>query len=300
MEEYKGTILKGIGGFYYVNTTAGVFECKAAGKFRKDKLIPLVGDTVFIETYDNETGGYAAIKSIKKRKNQLIRPPIANIDKLLIVLSVCDPAPNTIIIDKLIAMAISNNIEPVLIISKIDLSSAEKILDIYKLSGIKSILFSRVDGSGEDLEEIKSVLKGNISAFTGNSGVGKSTILNCLDKTLGLQTGDISKKLGRGRHTTRHVELFLLPFGGYVADTPGFSSIDIGKFNIIKKSELAYCFKEFRSFINFCKFTSCSHTGEVGCAVVEAVNKGEINLYRYKSYISIYNEIKSNKEWEKS
>lgn len=298
MGEYEGTILKGIGGFYYVNTAAGIFECKAAGKFRKDEIIPLVGDKVNIKTYDCKTGGYASIKSINKRKNQLIRPPIANIDRLLIVLSVCNPTPNTIIIDKLIAMAVANNIEPVLVISKTDLASAKKLLEIYRLAGIKSILFSKFDNSG--LEEIKEVLKGSISAFTGNSGVGKSTILNCLDNTLDLQTGGISKKLGRGRHTTRHVELFLLPFGGYVADTPGFSSIDIGKYNIIKKDELAYCFKDLRPFINLCKFTSCSHTGEKGCAVADAVYKGEISQSRYESYIAIYNEVKDKKEWKKS
>lgn len=290
----EGIIIKGIAGFYYVESGKKIFECKAKGIFRKNNITPCVGDIVNFSVPDD---GYACIDAIMPRKNHLIRPPISNIGTLLIVVSVANPEPNTVVIDKMIAAAYANNIEPVIIISKTDLESPNKLFDIYNLARIKTIAVSSVTKEG--LEKVKSTLKDKISAFAGNSGVGKSTLINLIDENFSMQTGTISKKLKRGKHTTRHVELFKLSFGGYIADTPGFSSIDFSRFNIIKKEHLVFCFKEFIPFIKNCKFSSCTHSGEPECAVLQAVKSGKIHESRYNSYIHIYNEIKSKKEWEK-
>lgn len=291
----EGTIIKGIAGFYYVESGKKIFECKAKGAFRNNNITPCVGDIVEFSCPDD---GYAFIEAILPRKNHLIRPPISNIDLLLIVVSVSDPEPNMIVIDKMIATACVNNIEPVVIISKVDLKSPTELLKIYSSAGIKTITVSSVTEKG--IDEVKALLKDKISVFCGNSGVGKSTLLNLIDENFAMETGAISKKLKRGKHTTRHVELFKLPFGGAIADSPGFSSIDCSKFNILSKNELGSCFKEFTPFIGNCKFSSCTHTSEPGCAIIEAVKSSKIHQSRYASYLHIYNELKSRKEWEKS
>lgn len=295
MNSLIGIILKGIGGFYYVQTKEGTFECKARGIFRKDGITPYVGDKVELSEIDSKEKK-ASIEKILPRKNSLVRPPIANIDQLIIVASVCKPNFNTLVIDKLIAVAYSNNIKPVIVISKSDLNDPEKFLNMYSKSGVDIINSSKYDE--ESHRRIRSILSGKVSAFTGNSGVGKSTLLNCLYKGLFLKTGEVSEKLKRGRHTTRHVELFPIENSGYVADTPGFSSIDISRFNVVNKDELKYCFKEFSPFMFKCKFNSCNHICEKGCEVIEAVNKGEICSSRYNSYVNIYNEIKDIKKWD--
>lgn len=291
----KGIITKGIAGFYYVESGNEVFECKAKGIFRKDNITPCVGDIV---EFSVPSDGYACIDKIMPRKNHLIRPPISNIDTLMIIVSVTKPEPNMVVIDKMIAVACANDIEPVIIISKVDLKPPDKLFEIYSLAGIKTITASAVTKEG--IQQIKSLLKGKISAFSGNSGVGKSTLLNLIDENFSMETGAISKKLKRGKHTTRHVELFKLPFGGYVADTPGFSSIDFGRFNVLKKDNLSLCFKEFIPFIGSCKFSSCTHSSEPDCAVLKAVKSGKIHESRYNSYLHIYNELKSIKDWESS
>lgn len=286
----KGIITKGIGGFYYVEVANAIYECKARGIFRKSRITPLVGDCVEISVNENAEN---TIDKIYDRKNFLVRPPVSNIDNLLIVVSTVEPRPNYFVIDKLIAIAEHKNIEPYIIISKTDLSSYDEIVENYKNCGITVITLD----SEDSLERIKEIMKGKISAFTGNSGVGKSTLLNRLDSTLNLSTGAISDKLGRGRHTTRQAQLFST-CGGYVIDTPGFSSLDFEKTEIIRKDELPYCFREFREYLGTCKFTSCAHVNDKGCSICQAVKDGLISESRHNNYIQMYNQAKEIKEWE--
>lgn len=286
----KGIITKGIGGFYYVEVANATYECKARGVFRKARIAPLVGDVVEITINEQAEN---TIDKIFDRKNCLNRPPVANIDNLFIVVATVEPKPNFLVIDKLIATAEYKNIEPTIIISKSDLASANEIVDVYSKSGI-TVLNTAND---IELEKIKSLMKDKITAFTGNSGVGKTTLLNKLDSNLNLATGAISNKLGRGRHTTREAQLFNV-CGGYVIDTPGFSSFEFDKTEIIKKDDLPYCFREFREYLGECKFTSCAHVNDKGCKICEAVENGEISSVRHENYISLYNQAKEIKEWE--
>lgn len=289
-----GLIIKGIGGFYYVESAGQVFECKARGLFRKEGITPLPGDTAEFTQISESEGN---IEKICERKNNLIRPAVANIDRLFVVVSVRDPSPNALVIDRTIAASEKNNIEPVVIITKSDIGDTDELYNIYKSTGIITVVFSSVTEEGKD--EVRKLLNGKISAFTGNSGVGKSSIINCVYPSFNLSTGEISYKLGRGRHTTRQVELYKLPEGGYVADTPGFSSFDSIKNVPIMKDELQFCFREFAPFIDKCKFTSdCSHTCEKGCAVIEAVKNGLISESRHKSYIQMYDEVKNIEPWQ--
>lgn len=292
--EQKGLLLKCLGGFYYVEADDGkAYECRARGIFRKRGMSPYAGDRVTISTQEDGTG---SIEAIEPRKNSLIRPPVANMDQLFIVVAVREPAPSTLIIDKTIAAAESKGIEPVLVISKTDLENAGWLCEIYEKAGIPCVPVSSVTGEG--VERIRAMLQGKLSAFTGNSGVGKSTLLNRVDPRLSLETGEISQKLGRGRHTTRQVELLPLPGGGYVADTPGFSSIDLERYELIRKEDLPHCFREFAPYLGECRFTSCSHTCEKGCAVLEAVEEGKIAPSRHESYVTMYQEVKDIKEWQ--
>lgn len=289
-----GKIIKGIGGFYYVESADVVYECKARGSFRKQGISPLIGDDVEFTVNENAEN---TIDKILPRKNQLVRPPLANLDRLFIVASIVDPKLNTLIIDKLVAIAEYKNIEPVIIITKTDLDdSYSQYVDIYEKAGFKVVVCDNTNGSGAD--EVKELLNGKISAFAGNTGVGKSSLLNQICPELSLQTGETSKKLGRGKHTTRHCELFKL-CGGYIADTPGFSSIDFEKCEKIYKEDLPECFREFRDYLGICRFNSCAHINDKGCAVLEAVNNGKISLSRHESYISMYNDVKDFKQWEK-
>lgn len=290
MKELKGIIKKGIGGFYYVETTDGVFECKARGVFRKNRITPLVGDHVHITIND---GAENTIDLICDRKNCLNRPPVSNIDNLFIIISTVEPNPNFLVIDKLIAGAEYKDIEPILIISKTDLYDYNEIFSIYNSTGLKIIPLINEDS----ITAVKALMKDKISAFTGNSGVGKTTLLNKLDNNLNCLTGEISNKLGRGRHTTRECELFSI-CNGYVIDTPGFSSFEFDKNAPIKKDELAYCFREFRKYIGQCKFTSCSHINDKGCKICDAVKKGDISQSRHDNYVLLYNQAKNIKEWK--
>ncbi len=287
----NGIILKGIGGFYYVETADGVFECKAKGKFRKDGIAPLAGDRVIIEVNQNAEN---TISVIETRKNFLRRPPVANIDKLLIVISMRDPEPNTLVIDKMTALAERNNIEPILVFSKTDLASAEKYIEIYKTTGYK--LYTISPDNHSELEAIKAELSGKLTAFTGNSGAGKSTLINALCPSLSLDTGEISSKLKRGRHTTRQAEIFHVG-GGLIIDTAGFSSIDLVSNDPILKDELVNYFPEFSKYLGECRFTSCSHTCEKGCKICEMTEKGVISKSRHDNYVFLYNEAKNIKEW---
>lgn len=293
MNNLQGIILKSTGGFYYVEAAGSIFECKARGIFRKKNNSPRVGDRVEISVPDD---GYCAIEEILPRKNTLRRPPLANIDMLVIVVSTVDPAPNYLVIDKMTAAAVDNEIEPVVVVSKSDLKSGDELVETYRKAGIKAFQYSPEDT--DSVKEIKALLNGNISAFTGNSGVGKSTLLNALYPDLALQTGEISEKLGRGRHTTRTVELFKIG-DGYVADTPGFSTVDLERYNMIDKDNIQFCFPEFKEYLTTCQFTSCSHTCEKGCSIIAAVNDGKICESRHKSYVAMYDEVKDIKEWQR-
>lgn len=288
----KGIITKLIGGFYYVEAAEKVYECKARGAFRIKGSSPCVGDYVEIGVPDD---GYCVIEKVLPRKNSIVRPALANIDRFVIVSSIISPSPNTLIIDKMIATAVKKNIEPMLVISKTDLESPNGLYKIYSNSGINTLCFSSKDFNADELKS--RILTNGITAFTGNSGVGKSTLLNAMFPGIAAETGDISKKLGRGRHTTRTVELYKTD-SGYVADTPGFSTVDLQRYEIIKKDELAGCFTEFEPYLDDCRFTSCSHTKELGCAVLRAVEEGKIEKSRHQSYVTMYNEVKDLKEWE--
>lgn len=288
----SGKIIKGVGGFYYVEADGVIYECKARGVFRKEKITPLVGDDVEISV---ESNGKNSIDKIFERRNFFVRPPVSNVDNLVIVSSTCEPRPNFLIIDRLTAVAIHKNVRPVIIFTKDDLHNADEFAERYKNSGIDVFVVSNKTGKG--VMEVLKLIEGSTSVFTGNSGVGKSSLLNCIDPEFSVETGEVSHKLGRGRHTTRHVELFKTG-NGYIADTPGFSSLDFETNDIIKKDEIADCFPEFSDYLGLCKFSSCSHTGDKGCKVIEALNEGKINPSRYESYVTLYNEVKNLKDWQ--
>ncbi len=292
MTKITGILTKAVGGFYYVDCGDKIFECKARGVFRKNGITPCVGDNVEITLQDN---GYASLSGILPRKNNMVRPQMSNLDNLIIVASICEPYLNTLIIDKMIAAAVNKNIKPILVITKTDLQNPDEIYNVYKKSNIDVICTSIDDENS--IEHIKSLFPDKITALIGNSGVGKSTLLNRLFPELNLKTGDISKKLGRGKHTTRQVELFKLG-GGYILDTPGFSTVDIEHYEMIEKDKIQYCFSEFSDYLGKCKFTSCSHTCEKGCAVLQAVKENKIQKSRHESYVAMYNEIKDIKEWQ--
>ncbi len=291
--EINGTILKGIGGFYYVEAAdKKIYECKARGVFRKEKIIPLAGDNVTISVDENNKN---SIDRIHERKNFFNRPPVANVDKLVIVSSTCDPKPNLLIIDRLTVVAVFKGVKPIIVFTKDDLSSADEYTEIYKNAGFS--VFSVSNETGEGVEDVKQCLENGISVFTGNSGVGKSSLINRIFPGMELETGEISRKLGRGRHTTRHVELY--PFGnGYIADTPGFSSLDFETNDLIRKDELADCFPDFAEYLGKCKFSSCAHVNDKGCQIVEAVRNGKIEKSRHESYVTMFNEVKNIKDWQ--
>lgn len=289
----QGRILKATGGFYYVLSDAVLYECRARGLFRKTGVSPLVGDWVEIEETGEEKG---YVTRILDRKNSLIRPPLANLDQLFLVVSVADPQPNLLVLDKLIAIAEHKKIEPLLIVTKTDLGEWETLAALYEKAGFQ--VFCTGLDQDSDLAMLRRSMEGKISAFCGNSGVGKSSLLNRIDSRLDLSTAQISQKLGRGRHTTRHVQLYPVSGGGYIADTPGFSSMDLERYEVILKEQLQYCFREFGPHLNQCRFTGCSHTKEKGCAVLAAMEEGEIASSRHDSYCTLYEAAKNIKEWE--
>lgn len=287
----KGIILKSIAGFCYVEVGGEVYECKPRGAFRKQMISPSAGDRVTV-TLNGDKG---VVESVLERKNFLIRPPLANLDKLFIVSSFSVPSVNTLLIDRMTAICEHIGVEPVIVFNKADLGDFGRLPSVYKAAGYKTFVVSASSGNGTD--ELLPQLSGCVSAFCGNSGVGKSSILNRILKGVTLSTGEVSEKLGRGRHTTRQVELF--PFGGgYVADTPGFSTLELSDFMLNDKDELKHCFPEFEQHFGQCRFSSCTHTNEPGCAVIDAVKRGDIAEERLQSYISMYDDLKKIKSWE--
>ena len=288
----EGRIIKGIGGFYYVDTDNGLYECRARGIFRKNKITPLVGDFVKISVVDEENKK-GVVEEIAERETELVRPPIANVNKALIVFAVKNPTPHLSLLDRFIVLAERENLEIVIILTKIDLdddNTFEKIKNIYEPCGYKVIGVSNLEK--KNIDKVKEELKDNTVVFAGPSGVGKSSLLNEIDKNFKLKTGDVSDKIKRGKHTTRHAELFELEFGGMVADTPGFSSLTLDD---IEDVDLKDYFIEFDNYDD-CKFGSrCIHQNEPNCAVKEAVENGEIPKERYESYIQLLNEIRQGK-----
>lgn len=289
----RGIILKGVGGFYYVECGDKIYECKARGAFRKRGITPLAGDRCRVTVREDS---YCTIDEIEPRKNCLVRPAVANIDTLFIVAASVKPSPSYTVIDRMTAMAEKNDIQPIIVVTKLDLSGADELCAVYRLAGFEVVEIDYRVGAG--IDRIRDLMRDKISAFAGNSGVGKSTLLNAIEPKLLLETGDISEKLGRGRHTTRSVELFSLSFGGRIADTPGFASFDGELVMNIEKEQLQYCFKEFERYIPDCRFTGCAHIREKGCAVLEAVRQGEIASSRHNSYCLMYEEAKNIKPWE--
>lgn len=289
----EGRIIKGIGGFYYVDTDNGLYECRARGIFRKNKITPLVGDRVSISVVDEENKK-GVVEEIEKRDTELVRPPIANVDKALIVFAIKNPSPNLSLLDRFIVLAEKENLEIVIVFTKVDLDADGELLEelksIYEVSGYKVIPVS--NKLKLNIDKIKEELKENTVVFAGPSGVGKSSLLNEVDKNFELKTGEVSDKIKRGKHTTRHAELLKLECGGMVADTPGFSSLTLDDTD---ESELKEYFIEFDKYDD-CRFGSrCIHENEPSCAVKEAVENGEISKKRYESYIQLLNEIRSEK-----
>ena len=278
----NGIIIKGIGGFYYVKTADGVLECKAKGIFRKRGITPLAGDNV---TVDGE-GEDLVISEISQRKNAFVRPPVANVDNLILIVSATDPRPNILVIDKLTAIAQKHGIKPVIVLTKTDIEPVRGFITIYTAAGFDVIDLRKNTRRG--LREVKARCNNALSVFVGNSGVGKTTLLNELCPGLELETAETSKKLGRGKHTTRAVELYDYE-GGFLADTPGFSDVDFARDSSVEKQELAGLFPDFAPYIDNCYFTGCSHTVEKGCAVLRAMAEGKVQKSRHESYTVLYN-----------
>ena len=285
----KGIIVKGIGGFYYVKAEdKNVYECKARGVFRKEKITPTIGDRVEIDVKNNK----GSIVKIEERTNCLVRPSVANIDTIFIVVAATSPEPNLFLIDKMLINAHINNIEPVICINKTDLADREDISKIYSDIGYKIIKTSAINGN-ECVNSLMPYLKGKVTAFAGTSGVGKSSLLSNVTD-FALQTGSISEKIGRGKHTTRHVELFEIDENSYVLDTPGFGSLETED---TTAEELSTYFPEMKNKSSMCRFRGCSHINEPDCAVKEMLNSGEMVMSRYESYKEIYTQLKNKKQW---
>lgn len=290
----RGRIEKALSGFYYVNTGAELLRCRARGRFRREGLSPLVGDWVQVRELG---GGEGFVETIEPRRNAFDRPAAANIDQLVIIASAALPVTDPYLIDRISAIAALKDCQVLLCLNKCDLDPARELYDIYAASAIRVLRVSAATGEG--LEELRRELTGKLNAFTGNSGVGKSSILNALEPHFGLPVGEISKALGRGRHTTRHVELFALGEGSYVIDTPGFASFDTEELDLALKEHLPETFPEFAPYVDDCRFVGCSHTKEKGCAVLQAVREGKIPRSRHNSYLRLYDELKDLRAWDK-
>ena len=291
----QGKIIKGIAGFYYVNVVEfGVYECKAKGIFRKEKQKPIVGDNVEIEVLDEETMT-GNITALLPRKNELIRPAVANIDQALVVFAVTRPSPHFNLLDRFLVMMERQDIPVVLCFNKEDIAEdeqVEKLRSVYEGCGYPCVFTSALEE--RNIEKIKELLKGKTTVIAGPSGVGKSSLINILNPDAKMETGDISSKIERGKHTTRHSELFTIAQDSYIMDTPGFSSLYVNDF---EKEELKYYFPEFDPYEGTCRFLGCDHVHEPDCAVKAAVEAGEIHEIRYKDYLEMYEELKSKRRY---
>lgn len=291
---YRGRLIKGIGGFYYVDVEGEIFECKPRGLFRKKKIVPVIGDYVKIDILDNENRK-GVIEEIEARQNELTRPPVSNVGQVVVVFAVTRPDPCFSHLDRFLVLAESQKLEIAICFNKIDLlneSEYREMVDIYTAAGYKVILTSSILGEG--IRDLGKELKNKTTVFAGPSGVGKSTLLNCICPSLQLETKDVSLKTGRGKHTTRHVELINIGEDSWVADTPGFSSLAV---DFMDEENLHYYFPEFMPYVDTCKFNSCKHINEPGCGIKEAIKLGKISQQRYNSYIQLIDEIKKSRRY---
>ncbi len=291
--QLTGVIVKALSGFYYVDIGGRIITCRAKGKFRYEKTVPLVGDRVMLS---EQADGSGRLEEILPRRNAFQRPAVANIDQMVIVASGAIPVTTPFLIDRVISIAEGRGCEPVICINKWDLEQPEELYRLYRSAGFCTLKVSAETGEG--LEALGEILAGKTSALTGNSGVGKSSLLNVLDPSFSIQVGEVSEKLGRGRHTTRHIELFTLPGGGYIADTPGYSAFDAEKMALCSPEELADTFRDFAPYLGKCRFVGCAHVKEQGCAVLAAVEAGEIHKSRHESYVRLYRQAKEQKSWK--
>ena len=291
----EGRIQKALSGFYYVDTGSELLTCRARGKFRKDGISPLVGDRVEVRELGNGDG---FLEKILPRRNAFARPAVANIDQLVVIASGAIPRTDPFLIDRVAAIAALKGCEVIILLNKCDLDSADELYGIYRAAGFQTLRVSAETGEG--LDALKPLIAGKLSAFTGNSGVGKSSILNALDSEFHIQVGEVSDALGRGRHTTRHVELFRLSCGAEIVDSPGFSSFETDELNLELKHRLPETFREFGPYLDRCGFVGWSHTKERGCAVLEAVRRGDIQKSRHDSYLRLYEELKPLKDWQEN
>ena len=291
-EKQTGRILRSLSGFYEVQTPTGMVTCRGRGHLRKGAEIPLTGDLVEITVEQ----GKGMVERILPRKNRFVRPAVANVDALVIFAANTNPVTEPFLIDRVAAIAGDQEVPVHICINKCDIDPAVDLLRIYRNAGFSVIRASAQTGEG--VEELRALLEGKLTAFTGNTGVGKSSMLNCLCPQLALATGEVSEKLGRGRHTTRHVELYQLGEDTYVADTPGFASFDTEQMDVLLKENLQYAFPDFEEHLGKCQFHDCSHRAEPGCAIRAAAEAGDIEKTRYDSYLRLYEKSSQIKLWE--
>ena len=289
----RGRIEKALSGFYYVNTGSATLQCRARGKFRKDGMSPLVGDWVEIEDLG---GGQGVVNAVLPRGNEFSRPAAANVDQLVVIASGAIPVTDPYLIDRISAIAALKGVAVLVVLNKCDLDPAEELYKTYCHSAVPVLRVSAATGEG--LSALREAMSGKLNVLTGNSGVGKSSILNGLAPEFALPVGEVSKALGRGRHTTRHTEMFSLGDNTYVIDTPGFSSFDTEELNWELKEHLPETFPEFAPFLGECRFAGCAHVKEKGCAVLQAVKEGKIPVSRHRSYVRLWDELKNLKDWQ--
>ena len=290
----KGRIILSRRGFFNVENENGVCVCKAATRLRNENKEPLCGDIAdFVDNGD----GTGFIVGLGERKNSFLRPCVANVDVLAIVVSATDPEPDLFYVDKMTCIGVKNNVETVIVITKNDLKDSREYADIYRKCGFR--VFLTGNGNGDGTNELKEFLSGSFTVFAGPSGVGKSSLLNRMYPMFNAETGELSKKIMRGRNTTRHTELFPTGNGGYIADTPGFTSLDFEKNDLISLNELVFCFPETEEYLTGCRFRKCGHTKEIGCLVIDAVNDGRIPKSRHDSYVKLFELLKNKSPYQR-
>ncbi|NMA08835.1 MAG: ribosome small subunit-dependent GTPase A [Clostridiales bacterium] len=288
----EGLIIRGIGGLYTLDTPSGTIDARARGIFRHENLRLIPGDRV---TYEMLPDGTAVITELIPRRNMLIRPSAANLDVLVVIASAAPPATEFYLIDRVFAVAACKGIEQLLCVNKCDLDPGDELVDVYTRADIPTLQVCAETGDG--ISALAQRLQGKISALTGNSGVGKSSILQKMLPDRTLQVGELSEKLGRGKHTTRSTELYALPEGGYIADTPGFSEFDVSRLFTMLREDVWHGFPEFAPYVGYCRYTGCLHTHEDGCMVREAVARGDIPASRHESYVRLCDELKDTRAW---
>lgn len=291
-EKLTGRIVRSLSGFYDVQLPNAVVTCRGRGILRRDHITPLTGDWVEI-TLEK---GKGMVEAVLPRQNSFVRPAVANVDVLVIFAANVNPVTEPFLIDRVAAIAGNQNVPCLICVNKSDLDPGENLRQIYEKAGFPVICTSAKTGQG--IQELRAFLRGRLTAFTGNSGVGKSSVLNCLCPALALATGEVSEKLGRGRHTTRHVQLYSLGEDTFVMDTPGFSSFDTDQMDVILKENLQYAFPDFGPYLGRCQFADCSHRAEPSCTVRAAVETGDIAPSRYESYLRLYEKSAQIRQWE--